>query len=257
MGAAAFLGGCSRVSLTTVVMIVEVTGDPTIIGPVGVATLVAVLVGNSFNDGLYHSLIYVASYPFLPDRWPKAIPKTLRVEHIIRSQETVACLNLLAQRPEVEHILNEFAYSGFPAVDQNRVVVGFTMREQVRKLLDEMGDTVDVGRVTDFHCTTIRASMPLEGAYNLFKRMEMSHMVVVDNNHRIVAMVTRASILPWVVEEKIAHRRGVRSYIQRPKSFRDAGILDTGTFVADSLDPDRTASPHDLSGLGSFRGHES
>lgn len=49
IGAAAFLGGCSRISLTITVMMVEVTGDPMMIAPVGVATLTAVVVGNHFN----------------------------------------------------------------------------------------------------------------------------------------------------------------------------------------------------------------
>ena len=65
------------------------------------ATLVSVIVGNQFNHGLYHSLVDVASFPFLPDRWPKEIPKALRVEHLLVAGESVVCMPLLAQRPEV------------------------------------------------------------------------------------------------------------------------------------------------------------
>lgn len=115
------------------------------------------------------------------------------MEHIIGEGETVVCMPLMAQRPEVERVLQENQYTGFPVLDFNGVVVGFTMRMLLQQLLDEMTDTVDVGRVTDFHSVTIRASLPLEVAYDLFKRMEISHMIVVDNNHHPMAMLTRGS----------------------------------------------------------------
>jgi len=228
IGAAAFLGGCSRISLTVTVMMVELTGDPTMIAPVGVATLTAVVVGNRFNHGLYHSLIDVASFPFLPDRWPKQIPKALRVEHVITQGGTVVCMPLMAQRPEVERVLREFEYTGFPVLDGSGAVVGFTSRKLLQQLLSEMTDTVDVGRVCDFHCVTIRASLPLEVAYDLFKRMEISHMIVVDNNHHPMQVLTRGSLLPWAVEERIGHRRmaNVRSTIQRPRNFRPSGVVN-------------------------------
>jgi hypothetical protein len=69
------------------VMMVEITGDASMIGPVGLATLIAVVVGNRCNHGLYHALVYMASYPFLPDRWPKDMPKALRVSHILPPED--------------------------------------------------------------------------------------------------------------------------------------------------------------------------
>jgi len=201
---------------------VEITGDPMMIAPVGIATLIAVVVGNHFNHGLYHSLIDIASFPFLPDRWPKQMPTALRVEHILKEGDTVVCMPLMAQRPELTVILQDHEYTGFPVLDDNHVVVGFAFRKHLQQLMDEMTDTVDIGRVTDFDYVTIRASLPLEVAFNLFKRMEVSHLIVSDNNHHPMAVLTRGSLLPWQVEETIGHRRmhHVRSTIQRPRQFR-------------------------------------
>merc|ERR1712178_681506 len=75
VGSAAFLGGTARIFLMVTGLMVEITGDPTMIVPAGVAILVAIRVGNTFNHGLYHELIDVASFPFLPDRWPADMPK--------------------------------------------------------------------------------------------------------------------------------------------------------------------------------------
>eukprot|EP00928_Gymnodinium_smaydae_P004122 TRINITY_DN11435_c1_g1_i1.p1 TRINITY_DN11435_c1_g1~~TRINITY_DN11435_c1_g1_i1.p1 ORF type:complete len:280 (+),score=31.32 TRINITY_DN11435_c1_g1_i1:568-1407(+) len=226
VGAAAFLGGCSRISLMITVMMVEITGDPTTIAPVGVATLVAVIVGNRFNHGIYHSLIDIASFPFLPDRWPKGFPKALRVEHLLARRPTeVVSVSLSARRNDLENVLEGNGYSCFPVLDQNGVAVGLASRTHLEYLLSLETDTVDVGWVLDFNYVTIRASLPLEVAYNLFKRMEVSHLVVVDDNHRPTAMLTRGSFLPWSVEQTIGFPRlmAVRRTIRRPRSLRGAG----------------------------------
>jgi len=204
------------------VMMVEITGDPTMIVPVGVATLVAVRVGNWFNHGLYHSLIDVASFPFLPDRWPSDMPKALRVEHLFRDgRPEVKCVRLDAQRQEVAELLSpsQGDYSFFPVLTSNDVVCGLASRLHLQAMLDDMNGPFDVGRCTDFNYVTIRACVPLEVAYNLFKRMEVSHMIVVDDDHKPYAMLSRTSLLPWCVEASIGRDRMhlVRPTIQRPR----------------------------------------
>lgn len=236
VGAAAFLGGCSRISLMTTVMMVEITGDPVMIAPVGVATLVAVVVGNCWNHGLYHSLIDVASFPFLPSRWPKGIQRSLRVEHLLQTQGApVASVPLTAQRTELRAALDGHAFSGFPVVGPDGAVVGLATRGNLEKMLSELTDTVDVGRTTDFHHVTIQASLPLEVAFNLFKQMELAHITVVDSNYLPKAVLTRGSLLPWVVQDRIS-RRTVRPTIQRPRGFRTASEDMTLAAVGFGLD---------------------
>jgi CBS domain-containing protein len=246
IGAGAFLGGCTRIFLMVTVMMVEITGDPTMIVPVGVATLVAVRVGNWFNHGLYHSLIDVASFPFLPDRWPSEMPKALRVEHLFEDDRPeVKSIRLDAQRREIEDVLSSNDYSSFPVLGWNGVVFGVASRLHLQKVLDDAAGTIDVGSCTDFNYATIRACVPLEVAYNLFKRMEVSHMIVVDDNHKPYAMLSRSSLLPWCVAEKIGHARmhQVRSTIQRPRwagspaeGMRDPTASGTFTHTGSSRD---------------------
>jgi len=207
----------------TTVMMVEITGDPLMIGPVGLATLVAVIVGNRLNHGLYHSLIDVASFPFLPDRWPKHLAKSLRVEHTLPEPGRVVCVRLDQQREEVVAMLQQNDFSGFPVVDGEGVVIGLTTRVNLQKLLDEDRvddeDRMDIGKVTDIHHVTIQASTPLELAFDLFKRMEVAHMIVVDSDTRPKAMMTRSSLLPWAWEDLSEQARPT---FQRPTTMRGA-----------------------------------
>merc|ERR1711948_9632 len=82
--------------------------------------------------------------------------------------------------------------------------------------------TFDMGKVTDFNFITIRKSLPLEPAFQLHKRMDGAHMVVVDKNHRPLHVMTRASLLPWNVVAQVGHERlaHIRQTIERPRSIR-------------------------------------
>jgi len=206
------------------------------IGPVGLATLVAVVVGNYFNHGIYHELIDIASLPFLPDRWPKAMPKALRIYHILSpSDPSPVCLPLDISVANAKALLNRHPYTGFPVVDaESGVVAGIALRhhleEQLERSLSSSGSEglLDVGKITDFHCITVRENLPLEVAYNFFKHMELQHLIVVDDNTHPQAVLTRASLLPWKVEEIVCDRTtaglsNVRSTIARPRSFREGG----------------------------------
>lgn len=226
VGAAAFLGGCGRITLFVTIMMVEITGDPLMILPVGLGTVVAVLVANWFNHGLYHTLMYVASFPYLPEKWPaKHLPgeHLLRVLDVIEPDRPVVTVPLSGVREEVEAALETNNFGGFPVVSKEGTAVGVAERRHLVELLggnsvpqrdmlslaDLLEDgvcEVDVGSVTDFHSVTVRQNLPLEVAYQLFKRMELRHLVVVDDHHKPKACLTRKNLLPWIVDEYVAKR---------------------------------------------------
>jgi len=251
VGAAAFLGGSGRITLFTTVMMVEITGDPLMILPVGLATIVAVVVGNSFGSGLYHALIDVQSFPYLPDVWPTDhLPRSLRVKDALALEITVIVVPLNGTREDVEAALTGNEYNGFPVVDENGVAVGFAERAQLEAMLERIGE-LDVGRVTDFHTLTVRPELPLEVAYQLFKRLEMRHLVVVDDGHHPQAVLTRESLLPWVVEERIGKFNvAPDNEIRRPDEFRHERTTKhkpqtVGRSISDLFNLSRPSSPQD------------
>merc|ERR1712183_555472 len=127
------------------VMMVEITGDPMMILPVGLATILAVLVGSMFGSGLYHALIDVQSFPFLPDRWPTdVLPRSLRVRDALAMEICVVVVPLNGSREDVEAALNGNEYNGFPVVDDNGVAVGLSERRHLEALMRST-DELDVG----------------------------------------------------------------------------------------------------------------
>jgi chloride channel 7 len=177
VGAAAFLGGSGRVTLFTTVMMVEITGDPIMIFPVGFATIFAVIVGNKINHGLYHALIDVQSAPYLPDTWQgQGLPswfQALEVEDmapntnpiVVRYKEgreaaqkaidevpkRVEFVKELKKKNPKTRELTEDMITHFPVVEiiekpqtkqeeESGIIVGMVEKEKLKKLEREWAD---------------------------------------------------------------------------------------------------------------------
>lgn len=228
MGAAAFLGGSGRVTLFTTVMMVEITGDPVMIFPVGFSTVFAVLVGNLINHGLYHSLIDVQSTPYLPDTWQAdQLPPGIVVRDMMPKNKPIE-IKLAGGREGIKDALKGNNFSGFPVVDAKRVVVGMVDRKDLEELLDQDDEITaeDLKRCSSLYPVTVRESFPLQSAYQLFKSMDMKNLVVVDDNHTPLAVMTRFAFLAW----RVADRMGGRIHelhereLQRRRSRRRSGL---------------------------------
>jgi len=220
VGAAAFLGGSGRVTLFTTVMMVEITGDPIMIFPVGFATIFAVVVGNKINHGLYHALIDVQSTPYLPDTWDaQEIPEELcglKVKHMMPKNDPICVENFRGKEgiqdalERVKHATrNGVSVSKFitnlPLVDENEAVVGMVDKQALVSLLDAgKGDNkAELEEIADMYPLTVRETFPLQMAYQLFKAMDMKNLIVVNREHKPVSVMTRFAFLAWRVEDAL------------------------------------------------------
>eukprot|EP00798_Chlamydomonas_sp_ICE-L_P018731 gene18731-25262_t len=105
VGAAAMLGGTTRMLLSTCVIVIETTGSNEIKVPLIMAAFFAKVIGDAFCMSIYDIAIYRQAFPFM-----EAIPKALvSLPVIVRVRELVA-------------ILRKYTYSTFPIVERNTVV---------------------------------------------------------------------------------------------------------------------------------------
>lgn len=205
IGAAAFLGGSGRVTLFTTVMMVEITGDPVMIFPVGFATIFAVLMGNCINHGLYHSLIDVQSMPYLPDTWQdEQLPPGIQVQDMMPRNDPIV-VPLEGGKAGIHAAVDGNEYTGFPLVNEDGVVIGLCERKYLLELLQQDGEVTadDLKYCSDLYPVTVRGSFPLQSAYQLFKSMDMKSLVVVDDHHRPLAVMTRFAFLAWRVADRL------------------------------------------------------
>ena len=86
VGACAFLGGVSRMTVSLVVIMSEVTGGLSYIVPLMVAALTAKWVGDAFGDGIYEENVKLSGYPYLENR--ESFRVTLKAGEALRAHRS-------------------------------------------------------------------------------------------------------------------------------------------------------------------------
>lgn len=86
VGACAFLGGVSRMTVSLVVIMSEVTGGLSYIVPLMVTALTAKWVGDAFGEGIYEENVKLSGYPYLENR--ESFRLSLKAGEAIRAKRS-------------------------------------------------------------------------------------------------------------------------------------------------------------------------
>jgi chloride channel 7 len=139
LGAGAFMGGVTRLTISLAVIVMEMSGEQHFLLPILLGITVAKWTADSLHKPLYHALLEVKSAPFLPDEPAGAAGLHLHdVSEIMRP----APLTTLRERESVNTLrraLKETSHQGFPVVRHvdgvGEVLVGLVSRAHLRVLL--------------------------------------------------------------------------------------------------------------------------
>ena len=116
LGAAAMLGGVTRMTISLTVILIEATGNLTYGFPMMVVLLVAKWVGDIFNEGLYDIHIQLAGVPLLG--WdPPPLSATIYASQVM--SYPVVTLTPTETVGNIVDILKSTTHNGFPIVDPN------------------------------------------------------------------------------------------------------------------------------------------
>jgi len=151
VGAAAFLGGVTRMTVSLVVIMYELTGSLNYIVPFMIASMVSKWVGDAFNDkGIYDGHIQLNGYPFLDNK--EDFHDTAYAVDIMRpgqlnKNELVVITSEGMTVRQLEQLAKETTYHGFPIVvshDSHRLVGFVTRRELLLALHSARMSDVEV-----------------------------------------------------------------------------------------------------------------
>uniref|UniRef100_A0A8B9HJ29 Chloride channel protein n=1 Tax=Astyanax mexicanus TaxID=7994 RepID=A0A8B9HJ29_ASTMX len=136
VGAAACLGGVTRMTVSLVVIMFELTGGLEYIVPLMAATMTSKWVADALGrEGIYEAHIRLNGYPFLEHK-EEFSHKTLAMD-IMRPRRSDPPLSVITQDgmtvQEVEELIADTTYSGFPVVvsHESQRLVGFVLRRDV------------------------------------------------------------------------------------------------------------------------------
>jgi chloride channel 3/4/5 len=134
IGAAAALGGVTRMTVSIVVIMFELTGALTYVLPIMIAVMISKWVGDAFGKrGIYESWIHFNEYPFLDNSDEIPIPD-IPVSQIMTRIEDLVVLTATGHSIEtLTNILETQPYRGFPVISDPReaILLGYISRAEL------------------------------------------------------------------------------------------------------------------------------
>jgi chloride channel 3/4/5 len=134
IGAAAALGGVTRMTVSIVVIMFELTGALTYVLPIMIAVMISKWVGDAFGKrGIYESWIHFNEYPFLDNSEETPIPDVPASQVMTRIEDLVV---LTATGHTIESLKNALAthpFRGFPVISDPReaILLGYISRAEL------------------------------------------------------------------------------------------------------------------------------
>ncbi|KAJ8068249.1 hypothetical protein OCU04_003816 [Sclerotinia nivalis] len=135
IGAAAALGGVTRMTVSIVVIMFELTGALTYVLPIMIAVMISKWVGDAFGKrGIYESWIHLNEYPFLDNSDETPIPD-ISVRQIMTRIEDLVVLAATGHTIEsLTNVLASHPYRGFPVISDPReaILLGYISRAELQ-----------------------------------------------------------------------------------------------------------------------------
>ncbi|MCJ1352689.1 MAG: hypothetical protein MMC33_002673 [Icmadophila ericetorum] len=134
IGAASALGGVTRMTVSIVVIMFELTGALTYVLPIMIAVMMSKWVGDAFGKkGIYESWINFKEYPFLDQNDDSTIPD-VPISEIMTRKEELAILTANGHTIQsLQDFLQANQYRGFPiaADDIGNILLGYISRTEL------------------------------------------------------------------------------------------------------------------------------
>ncbi|GAM26351.1 hypothetical protein SAMD00019534_095260, partial [Acytostelium subglobosum LB1] len=113
IGSAAMMGGSLRMTISLVVIIVELTEGTQYLLPVILVVMISKWTGDAFNESIYEHLIELKHIPYLPSK-PSRHMKNLTVSDVM-AKEVVTLPEVVSVKTILE-VLSNTTHNGFPVV---------------------------------------------------------------------------------------------------------------------------------------------
>ncbi|XP_059364454.1 H(+)/Cl(-) exchange transporter 5-like [Carassius carassius] len=230
VGAAACLGGVTRMTVSLVVIMFELTGGLEYIVPLMAATMTSKWVADALSrESIYEAHIRLNGYPFLGAK-EEFRHKTIATD-VMRPQRSDPPLSVLTQSrmtvEEVERLIADTTYSGFPVVisQQSQRLVGFVLRRDLVICLENarryQEGVVSVSAVLFTECDppaspsappavklrsildlspfTVTVHTPMEIVVDIFRKLGLRQCLVIQNG-RLLGIITKKDILKHMAQ---------------------------------------------------------
>ncbi|XP_048826153.1 H(+)/Cl(-) exchange transporter 3 isoform X6 [Brienomyrus brachyistius] len=225
VGAAACLGGVTRMTVSLVVIMFELTGGLEYIVPLMAAVMTSKWVGDAFGrEGIYEAHIRLNGYPFLDAK--EEFTHTTLASDVMRPRQDNQPLAVLTQDDmtvrDLQNIIVETSYNGFPVIvsKESQRLVGFALRRDIiiaienarRKQEGIMWNSrvyftqhtptlpadsprpLKLRSILDMSPFTVTDHTPMEIVVDIFRKLGLRQCLVTHNG-RLLGIITKKDIL--------------------------------------------------------------
>jgi len=229
VGAAAALGGVTRMTISLVVIMFELTGGLTYIIPIMFACMTAKWAGDAFgNRGIYDAHIELNQYPYLDNK--KSLEHVTLSGQVMRPKPGSNEPPLVIVKQEgmkvkdIKAILKDSTYNGFPVVvsEESQYLVGFVARKDLAAAIENAshhivdsdpdeasvfftevvpaipspsdGPSLRLRRILDLAPITITDQTPMETVVDMFTKLGLRQLLVTHNG-RLLGILTKKDVL--------------------------------------------------------------
>merc|ERR1712100_911482 len=126
IGAASVLGGVCRVTISLVVIMLELTNSLTLVVPFMLAILIAKMVGDAFTEGIYDMYIILKGYPFLTEEMD--VTYIERCCDVMETEIFKVDMTFHPTASQLRQMLRDYKFRGFPVVDGSNFI-GYIRRD--------------------------------------------------------------------------------------------------------------------------------
>lgn len=139
VGAASALAGSTRMTVSIVVIMFELTGALTYVLPIMVAVMISKWVGDAFGKkGIYESWIRFQGYPFLDNKDDTPMPD-VPISQIMTRMDDLVCISSSGYTIEsLRELLKAHRFRGFPVIQSAQLptLLGYISRTELAFALE-------------------------------------------------------------------------------------------------------------------------
>eukprot|EP00761_Pharyngomonas_kirbyi_P003103 gb/GECH01003107.1/.p1 GENE.gb/GECH01003107.1/~~gb/GECH01003107.1/.p1 ORF type:complete len:752 (+),score=138.65 gb/GECH01003107.1/:1-2256(+) len=239
VGASAALGGVTRVTVSLVVIMFELTGGLEYIVPIMLAVVISKWVGDAFNrESVYEMYIHLNGYPFLDNKVDVDVPGSAK--DMMVSRKLMVIPSKSASIRFLENLLKEHKYQGFPVIhdDQGMLIAGYITRQELQNAIDQTRadprvtpdtialfspsnephehsvdedylTTVDFSHWLDETPIQVVETTPIDRIYDLFRALGLRY-VLVSRSSNLVGIITKKDCLEFVKKHEHSKSKNER-----------------------------------------------
>ncbi|XP_022902115.1 H(+)/Cl(-) exchange transporter 5 isoform X1 [Onthophagus taurus] len=226
VGAAAVLGGVTRMTVSLVVIMFELTGGVRYIVPLMAAAMASKWVGDALGrQGIYDAHIALNGYPFLDSKDEFAHTSLAADVMQPKRNETLAVITQDSMTvDDIDGLLKETEHNGYPVVvsRESQYLVGFVLRRDLNLAIANSKRMVDgicgqslvlftsgnppqtlgpphlkLKKILDMAPITITDQTPMETVVDMFRKLGL-RQTLVTHNGRLLGVITKKDVLRHV-----------------------------------------------------------